>query len=88
MYNIRGQFRQHFTSSFYTSGFMLIFLVNSTDQGWPDFFDRGPNLKNIFHLGPHFSRPHFSKCVTNSAKHEKNGTFDGKKYVEFLTKCV
>ena len=23
-------------------------------QGWPDFFDRGPNLKTIFHLGPHY----------------------------------
>jgi len=23
-------------------------------QGWPDFFDRGPNLKTIFHHGPHY----------------------------------
>jgi len=24
------------------------------DQGWPDFFGRGPNLKTIFHRGPHY----------------------------------
>ncbi len=23
-------------------------------QGWSDFFDRGPNLKIIFHHGPHY----------------------------------
>jgi len=23
-------------------------------QGWPDFFDRGPNLKTIFLRGPHY----------------------------------
>jgi hypothetical protein len=26
------------------------------DQGWPDFFDRRPNLKIIFHHGPHYSK--------------------------------
>jgi hypothetical protein len=26
------------------------------DQGWPEFFDRGPNLKIIFHLGQHYSK--------------------------------
>jgi len=29
--------------------------TKALDQGWPDFFDRGPNLKNIFHRGPHNS---------------------------------
>ncbi len=28
---------------------------NQLDQGWPDFFDLGPNLKNN-HFGPHYSK--------------------------------
>ncbi len=27
-------------------------LPLNKDKGWPDFFDRGPNLKIIFHCGP------------------------------------
>jgi len=30
-----------------------ILHIYSVLQGWPDFFDCGPNLKTIFHCGPH-----------------------------------
>jgi len=26
------------------------------EQGWPDFLDRGPNLKTVFHCGPNYSK--------------------------------
>jgi hypothetical protein len=40
------------------------------DQGWPDFFSRGQNLKIIFWLGLHFSNLH-----KNSAKQNFFWTF-------------
>jgi len=43
-------------------------------QGWPDFFDRRPNLKKIASRAAQFKKTHFKIII--SAKQEKNGPFD------------
>ena len=48
--------------TYWQSSLVLLYVRNANTfqiavaiaQGWPNFFDRWPNKKIIFHLGPHF----------------------------------